>query len=222
MPRIRYLKPEFFKDEDLATLNFQTRLFFAGLWNFADKLGRLEERPLRLKVEIFPYDNVDINNCLDLLSKPKNGSGKPFIQRYEIDGQKYIQILKWEDHQKPHHTEKESTIPAPNAAVILKGMEKGMGKQHEASKELSNGYLTVKDNNHLKIKHLDFVFLTEVENNALVEKYGKPAITAMIERLNNYVGSTGKKYKSHYHTILAWFEKEKVESKKGDTKWNKL
>jgi hypothetical protein len=25
-----------------------------------------------------------------------------------------------------------------------------------------------------------------------------------IERLNNYIGSSGKKYKSHYHTILNW------------------
>lgn len=30
----------------------------------------------------------------------------------------------------------------------------------------------------------------------------------MIERLNNYIGSTGKKYRSHYHTILNWFTKD--------------
>ena len=147
MSRIRYLKPDFFKDEDLALLPFETRLFFAGLWNFADKSGRLQDRPLRLKAEIFPYDNVDIEKSLELLSKPKNGSGRPYIQRYKIGNEKYLQIVNWDKHQKPHHTEKESEIP-PGPPLNIKGMEKGtikgMGSVHEASKELSNGDITVK------------------------------------------------------------------------------
>ena len=142
-PRIRYLKPDFFKDEDLAELPFECRLLYAGLWNFADKEGRLEDRHIRLKAEIFPYDKVDVEKCLGLLTKPKNGSGQPFIQRYQLSGNKYIQILNWHKHQKPHHTEKESAIP-PAPPLNLKGMEKGMENQHEASTELSNGEITVK------------------------------------------------------------------------------
>ena len=90
MARIRYLKPDFFKDEDLATFPYETRLCFAGLWNFADKAGRLEDRPKRLKVEIFPYDKVNMEKCLKELSQIKNGSYKPFIQRYEVNNEKYI------------------------------------------------------------------------------------------------------------------------------------
>lgn len=157
MARIRYLKPEFFKDEDLAVLPFETRLFFAGLWGLADKAGRLEDRPIRLKAEIFPYDSVDAEKCLEQLSKPKNGSGKPFINRYITDNQRYIEIINWEKHQKPHHTEKNSVIPSPppigpkrrkeakeEINLNLKGMEKGMEKQLEASAPLSNGDITVK------------------------------------------------------------------------------
>lgn len=141
MARIRYLKPDFFKDEDLATLPYEVRLFFAGLWNFADKAGRLEDRPLRLKAEIFPYDKVDIEKCLSLLNKPKNGSKKPFIQRYEVDGEKYIQIVNWDKHQRPHHTEQESKFP-PMPPLMEKGME--MESVHEGSRELRNGETTVK------------------------------------------------------------------------------
>ena len=142
MARIRYLKPDFFKDEDLATLPFEVRLFFAGLWNFADKAGRLEDRPMRLKVEIFPYDKVDIEKCLQLLSKPKNGTNKPFIQRYKVNNEKYIQIVNWNKHQKPHHTEQESKFPPAPPMEMEKGME--MEKQKEGSKELRNGEGTVK------------------------------------------------------------------------------
>jgi len=49
MARIRSLKPDFFKDEDLAVLPFEARLLFEGLWCYADKEGRLEDRPKYLK-----------------------------------------------------------------------------------------------------------------------------------------------------------------------------
>ncbi len=137
MPRIRYLKPEFFSDEDLAELKFETRLTFSGLWCYADKLGRLEDRPKFLKAMIFPYDNVDMEKQLQSLCK------KPFIIRYEVDGKPLIQIINWEKHQKPHHTEADSKFPpAPPLKEIIKGM--GMEKQLDPSLKLENGEIPVK------------------------------------------------------------------------------
>ena len=60
-----------------------------------------------------------------------------------------------------------------------------------------------------KIKFLDFVYLTDSEYSTLINKFGEPKTKDLIERLNNYIGSKGKKYKSHYHTILVWYQKEK-------------
>jgi hypothetical protein len=110
MARIRYLKPEFWEDREIAKLSFEERLCFQGLWNFADKEGRLRDDPEWLKVKIFPYDKVDIDKCLIRLSQKKT-TGKPFIYRYETDGQRYIQILEWHKHQKPHKYEQDSKIP---------------------------------------------------------------------------------------------------------------
>lgn len=131
MPRIRYLKPDFFFDEDIAQLSYQVRLAFQGLWCHSDKEGRLEDQPRRLKALIFPYDKVDMDNLLEKLTE------KPFIKRYKSNNRNYIQIINWHKHQKPHHTEKDSTFPEPldNGEVTVreqegmgKGMEKGMGK----------------------------------------------------------------------------------------------
>jgi len=111
--RIRYLKPDFFLDEDVAALPPLIRLFYAGMWTRADREGRLEDRPQRLKVEIMPYeDGFDANEALDILAKPKKISGRPFIARYEVDGRRFIQILSWARHQRPHPNEKASEIPA--------------------------------------------------------------------------------------------------------------
>jgi hypothetical protein len=141
MARIRYLKPDFFKDDDVAGLPFEFRLLYQGLWCLADKAGRLEDRSLRIKAEIFPYDDVDIEKGLCVLAQTKPSSKQPFINRYQADSQRYIQIVRWE-HQKPHHTEAESKIP-PDTPLKEKGKEKGKGNQLNPSLRLTDGVITV-------------------------------------------------------------------------------
>lgn len=104
--RARNLKPGFFKNEVLASLQPATRLLFSGLWLLADRKGRLEDRPLRIKGELFPYDDWNI----DVLLEDLNQNG--FIKRYSASSEKYIQILNFEKHQTPHWQEKDSTIPS--------------------------------------------------------------------------------------------------------------
>jgi hypothetical protein len=115
--RIRYLKPDFFTDEDIASLPYETRLFFQGLWCISDRKGRLEDKPAELKVKILPYDDVDPQECLAQLCG-ENKKEKEFIIRYSVNRDNYIQIINFEEHQKPHHTERESRIPAPDVKQI--------------------------------------------------------------------------------------------------------
>lgn len=107
MSRARNIKPGFFKNEDLVELPFEYRLLFIGLWTMADREGRLEERPKKIKMELFPADPVDV--CAGLTELDARG----FILRYEIGGKQYIQILAWKKHQNPHVKEAQSTIPPP-------------------------------------------------------------------------------------------------------------
>lgn len=64
------------------------------------------------------------------------------------------------------------------------------------------------DKNDKKIKYGEYVLLTEAEYGQLVERLGESTTNDYIERLNNYIGSRGKKYKSHYHTILNWVRRD--------------
>ena len=130
MARIRYLKPDFFKDEDIKELPYEARLFYQGLWVQADREGRGEDRPERLKIEIMPYDEVDAEKIMKLLSCPKKNGKRPFIVRYAIDGEKYYQIINWQKHQKPHKTERNSDIPSPPKELLT------------VRQPLTNGYAT--------------------------------------------------------------------------------
>lgn len=107
MARARSIKPGFFKNEELAELPHLARLLYAGLWTLADREGRLEDRPKRVKAEVLPYDKADVD---DLLSKLAD---KGFIVRYEISGRRCIAIPAWAKHQNPHHMEPPSEIPPP-------------------------------------------------------------------------------------------------------------
>ena len=69
MARARNIKPGFFTNPELAELPFETRLLFAGLWTVADKKGRLEDRPKKIKMQVFPADTVDIDTMLEQLHK---------------------------------------------------------------------------------------------------------------------------------------------------------
>lgn len=106
--RGRQIKPGFFKNEVLGAMSYEVRLLFIGLWAAADRMGRLEDRPERLRAEIFPYDDIDVSRGLDALE------GGGFIVRYEREGMKLLHVTNFLKHQSPHHTERKSQLPGIN------------------------------------------------------------------------------------------------------------
>ena len=105
MARSRNIKPGFFTNDELAECSPYARLLFAGLWTIADKEGRLDDRPKKIKALVLPFDTVD---CDDLLAQLH---AKNFITRYVVEGNGYIQINNWKKHQNPHCKEAASDIP---------------------------------------------------------------------------------------------------------------
>jgi hypothetical protein len=108
MARSRNIKPGFFVNEDLLACDPLARILFAGLWCHSDRDGRMEDRPRRMKIEILPMDDCDIDVLLQQLVT------HGFIVRYEIGSARYIQVLAFKKHQTPHQKEQASTIPAPD------------------------------------------------------------------------------------------------------------
>ncbi|CAH2910653.1 MAG: Phage protein [uncultured Paraburkholderia sp.] len=105
MARARNIKPGIMENEDMADLDPIARLLFIYLWMLADREGRLEDRPRKIKAKALPYDSVDAEQLLDDLQ------AGGFIARYEVGGSRYIQIINFLKHQKPHSNENESKLP---------------------------------------------------------------------------------------------------------------
>ena len=133
--RIRSIKPEFFKHDGIAELPPLVRLLFVGLWTIADCAGRLEDRPARIKVEVLPYDSIDINKALESLRIAG------FIYRYERDGIKLIEIPAFKRHQRitGKEAESQSRFPGYDLDDDKEAFEKQPGNIRETPETTGDG-----------------------------------------------------------------------------------
>lgn len=96
MPRIRSIKPDFFKSEDVSTLPLSARLTWIGLWTHCDDHGRYKDSARLIKGDIWSLDDVSLRDIDgDLASL---GAGRRIV-RYEVDGKRFLAIVNWHAHQ---------------------------------------------------------------------------------------------------------------------------
>lgn len=115
--RSRNIKTGFWENEILGSQSDTVRILFIGLWCLADRNGKLEERPEKIRHQLFGYSVTppDINRELTVLSR------LGFIKQYEVGGRSYIVIPNFRKHQSPHHTEKSSEIPDYQQSPLRNG-----------------------------------------------------------------------------------------------------
>jgi len=137
MARIRSIKPDFFLDEDLAAISPLARLLFIGLWGLADREGRLEWRSKRIKAQILPWDECNLDALLGELVRAGNAV------RYDIASRAYVQIRNFTKHQKPHQSEAPSVIPAPPGEALNDRSSKNTFETHGREEGVDSDPLVV-------------------------------------------------------------------------------
>ncbi len=90
----------------------------------ADCAGRMEDRPKRIKVEVLPYDEVDVDTLLSELVS----SG--LIVRYDVADQRLIEIPTFARHQRISGKEADTESRFPG--MQKKKMGKRSGSNGEA------------------------------------------------------------------------------------------
>jgi hypothetical protein len=113
MARIRSIKPEFWEDEDVASLSPLARLLYIATWNMADDEGLLRWGAPYLKSNAFMYDDdIDIDQVAGLMAELETGR---FVMPYQ--GGKTLMrcgwIVSFPKHQKPNRPQ-PSKLPFPS------------------------------------------------------------------------------------------------------------
>jgi hypothetical protein len=146
-----------------------------------------------------------IRGVLDWLRFPYEGTTKDERRGSMIDITKgthgmVVTIVKYDLYQDPKNYEGHN-----------EGHNEGIAKDERRARQGHNINKNVKNDKNDKKVYGEFVRLTEEEHQKLLERLGQALTADYIERLNNYIGSKGKKYKSHYHTILSWVRKDEAQ-----------
>ena len=97
MARIRTIKPEFWTSAQVMACSRDARLFFIGMWNFADDEGKLPLVENSLRAQVFPGD-LDVSSTT-IRRMIVELSSNELIKVYSVAGREYIWITGWQ-HQK--------------------------------------------------------------------------------------------------------------------------
>ena len=93
-----------------------------------------------------------------------------------------------------------------------------INQQLTSNQPATNQQLTTnnndKNNKNDKKLYMECVYLSDEEYEKLLSQYKEAGTKQRIENLNLYIMSKGKKYKSHYHTILSWERKNDKQYKR--------
>lgn len=136
MARIRTIKPEFFRHEELYQAEKESglplRVAFAGLFTVADREGRFKWKAKQLKFDVLPWDDLEFEDVLIALWD------NDFIWKYEVDGKEYGWIPGFSSHQVINNKESKSVLPEPpktdprkDASMTRGHASRGEGKGRE-------------------------------------------------------------------------------------------
>ncbi|MBP1312289.1 DNA-binding MarR family transcriptional regulator [Paenibacillus sp. 1182] len=131
------------------------------------------------------------------------------IEQRTNNQNRLVSILSWSDYQTSEHQNEH-----------LVNNERTTDEQpvntNKNVKNIENVKNDKKKDSIPKIKFAEFVKLTQQEYDKLVLAHGEDRTKRMIEILDNYKGSKGKKYASDYRAILNWVvERVEEEEQKG-------
>ena len=104
--RIRTIKPEFWADEKLGPMLPLDRLVFLGLMSLADDAGRLLDSVKALDGALFPHTEDTCGPSLERLA-----SASRIVRGRTQSGQRVIQIVNWEKHQRVDHPNLLAALP---------------------------------------------------------------------------------------------------------------
>lgn len=110
--KTRKILPGVCSNEVLGRCSEAAEIVFERLAMAADREGRLEDRPTRIRILLRPYrKDMDMDAILQELADAD--SEDPLIIRYEVGGVKCICLPKFKKHQWVFNTEKPSLLPPP-------------------------------------------------------------------------------------------------------------
>lgn len=188
MSRIRNVKPEFFRHEQLQELEAKhpglfPMLTFAGLWTASSKNGVFPWKPRNLHLDILPFLTFDMGETLSILVIAG------FVKRFEVDGKQYGFIPTLREHQtiSGQESKQASKYPdyVPNTDWEVRGKVEGSDRE-------------VREKADLGLRTLDLGHRTEELPPAPETPKTEPKPVPAVDKYDDTQGP-------HFACVARWF-----------------
>jgi hypothetical protein len=117
--RIRSIKPEFWRSDDIAALALPDRLLFIGLWSYVDDSGVGVDKLPHICADLFAADLE--RDPTEVYGRVRGGlqnlAERHLIVRYVEDGKSYLYITNWKNHQRIDKPSR-ARFPLPDAELL--------------------------------------------------------------------------------------------------------
>lgn len=189
----RFIKETICKSQDINKLSYVQEVLFYRILVNCDDDGTMDASPAVIRVMCFPLrlDRVAISNVSDWTEALERAG---LIATDTVDHRR-IRVTNWEKYQQKYNGGRKNSYS--NSYSLSPSLNK------DTNKEITN-----KASKDTKYEVKDGVFLTSKETDELLNILGEHKFNELIEAVSLYQLSTGKKYKSHYHTVLNWARRD--------------
>lgn len=122
--RIRSIKPEFWRSDDITALPLETRLTFIGLWSYVDDNGVGADKLISIVADLYADDfSRDPQETVrrvseDLLRLARGGQVVRYTGLHNGSTKDLLYITKWKAHQKVNHPSLGHKYPLPPAEKV--------------------------------------------------------------------------------------------------------
>ncbi|MEU3013399.1 hypothetical protein [Nocardia asteroides] len=133
--RIRSIRPEFWRSDDVSALSWDTRLVFIGLWSYVDDNGVGVDKLAAIVADLFADDLAEepvetiakVSRALDDLSS------RGLVTRYEVDGKRFVHVSGFGTHQRVDKPSKPRYPLPPEPSDNSDPLTSGYGDSREDS-----------------------------------------------------------------------------------------
>lgn len=214
----RILKESICVSDSIDGLGWFEEVLFYRLIVNCDDYGRFDGRPAIIKNRLFPLkENLTVKTVSGAINKLVSAG---LVTLYVFEGKPYLYLPTWNHHQSVRA--KRSKYPAPESDCMSSEEHESICKQMISddckcsrnpiqSESISESESESESDAGARVKHkhgqYGNVLLTDEDLGKLKTEFPVDW-SDRIERLSEYMASTGKSYKNHLATIRNWARKD--------------
>lgn len=211
--------------EKVNGLSLFGRLLYTWMIPHTDDFGRMTGSPAKVRALVVPMADETTSDVEQALQDMEN---RGLIQWYEVDGERFVQIINFDEHQQGLHRRSPSKIPAPQSQQThdvpdepsnqgkLSALEKDIEEMIEIQLSESHRFITVDRQVRIENSYLDII-ATDATGKYLFEIKRQRLSNSALEQIIRYRELLNDKSIKCYligYGLSANFDVEKAEEER--------